>query len=208
MITWARRYGARGCLLLLIPLCAMAFELASGAVTLAWVRRYSNVVSNSQDMAAAVLRDPAGNIIVAAYTDDGAAGRDLLLLKYSGTNGVLLWQQRYAGVHFVGGAAVDVQGNVAVAGFSHNGENYDYFTAKFSGDGALLWTRRYDGPSDDQALAVAFDASGNVVVTGGSSQEEFVNDDDELTRFDYYTAKYAAADGAILWEQRYNGPGN
>ncbi len=25
---------------------------------------------------------------------------------------------------------------------------------------------------------------------------------------DYYTAKYAAADGALLWEQRYNGPAN
>jgi len=211
MNRWLRRYGARGSfLVLLVPLCAVAvlYELANGAVTQAWVRRYSNVVSNSQDVAAAVLRDSAGNIIVAAYTDDGFAGRDLLLIKYSGTNGALLWQQRYEGVHFIGGAAVDAQGNIAVVGFSHNGENYDYFTAKYLGDGALLWTRRYDGPSDDQALAVAFDSSGNVVVTGGSSQEDFVNDDDELTRYDYYTAKYAAADGALLWERRYNGPGN
>src|SRR5688572_139507 len=151
MNRWVRRYGARCSFLLLVALVAVAclYELANGAVTQAWVRRYSNVVSNSQDVAAAVLRDPAGNIIVAAYTDDGFTGRDLLLIKYSGTNGALLWQQRYPGVHFIGGAAVDAQGNVAVAGFSHNGENYDYFTAKYSGDGALLWTRRYDGPSDD-----------------------------------------------------------
>src|SRR2546430_11716057 len=25
---------------------------------------------------------------------------------------------------------------------------------------------------------------------------------------DYYTAKYAAADGVLLWEKRYNGPAN
>jgi len=30
----------------------------------------------------------------------------------------------------------------------------------------------------------------------------------EFGTADYYTAKYAAADGALLWEQRYNGPAN
>lgn len=197
-----------GSLLALLLAAVCLDQLANGAVTQAWVRRYSNVVSNSHDFAAAVLRDSAGNIIVAAYTDDGFEGRDLLLFKYSGTNGSLLWQQRYESVHVIAGAAMDPLGNVAVVGYSHNGEDYDYFTAKYSEDGALLWTRKYDGPSDDQALAVACDASGNVVVTGGSSQDEWVNDDDGLTRHDYYTAKYAAADGAILWERRYNGPGN
>jgi len=39
---------------------------------------------------------------------------------------------------------------------------------------------------------VAVDGSGNVVVTGTSQGG-------------YYTAKYAAADGAVLWEKRYNG---
>jgi hypothetical protein len=48
-------------------------------------------------------------------------------------------------------------------------------------------------------VAVAVDSSGNVVVTGYSENE---------TDFDYYTAKYAAADGALLWEKRYNGPAN
>src|SRR5688572_3597526 len=210
MTGWVKRHGARGSFLVLLAVVAVAclYELANGAVTQAWVRRYSNVVSNSQDVATAVLRDSEGNIIVAGYTDDVSAGRDMLLINYSGTNGSLLWQQSYEGVHVIAGAAVDAQANVAVVGYSHNGEDYDYFTAKYSGDGALLWTRNYDGPSDDQALAVAFDASGNVVVTGGSSQDDYTNDDDGLTRYDYYTAKYAAADGALLWEKRYNGPGN
>ena len=46
---------------------------------------------------------------------------------------------------------------------------------------------------------MAVDGSGNVVVTGYS---------DNGTNDDYYTAKYAAADGALLWEKRYNGPAN
>ena len=42
--------------------------------------------------------------------------------------------------------------------------------------------------------------AGNVAVTGQSSDASFNGD--------YYTAKYAAADGALLWEKRYNGPAN
>lgn len=37
------------------------------------------------------------------------------------------------------------------------------------------------------------DGSGDVVVTGNSSS-------------DFYTAKYAAADGALLWKKRFVGP--
>ena len=43
------------------------------------------------------------------------------------------------------------------------------------------------------------DDNGNVVVTGVS---------DNGTNTDYYTVKYGAADGALLWEKRYNGPAN
>lgn len=209
MNRWVRRYGVRGGFLVLLAVVAVAGldELANGAVSKAWVRRYSNVISNAHDVAAAVLRDSAGNIIVAGYAD-GFDGSGMLLIKYSGANGSLLWQARHEGVDLISAAAVDAHGNVAVAGYSSNAEDWDFFTAKYSAEGVLLWTRQYAGPSDDKALAIAFDATGNVVVTGGSSQDDSRNDDDDYTRYDYYTAKYAAADGAILWERRYNGPGD
>jgi hypothetical protein len=96
-----------------------------------------------------------------------------------------------------------------VTGSSNGGASgADYYTAKYAGaDGALLWEKRYNGPSnlDDIARAVQVDGSGNAVVTGSSSTRPspsggFIND--------YYTAKYAASDGALLWETRYNGPAN
>src|SRR5262249_29117727 len=100
----------------------------------------------------------------------------------------------------------DGSGNVVVTGHSWNGTNYDYYTAKYAAaDGALLWEKRYNGPlnNDEHARAVAVDGSGNVVVTGVS--DVFFSHYCDLPRGDYYTAKYGAADGALLWEQRYNG---
>lgn len=96
--------------------------------------------------------------------------------------------------------AVDSSGNVVVTGSSGG-----YYTAKYAAsDGALLWSRRYQGPanSTDAATAIAVDSQGNVLVTGVSASGAPSQD------LDYYTAKYAAADGALLWEKRYNGPGN
>src|SRR5258706_1901403 len=56
------------------------------------------------------------------------------------------------------------------------------------------WVQRYNGPGngDDHPWAVAVDASGNVVATGTSESS-------------YYTAKYAAANGGLLWEKRLPG---
>src|SRR5882672_9947091 len=84
----------------------------------------------------------------------------------------------------------------------------DMLTIKYSGaDGSVLWQKRYNGPAniDDQPQALAVDGNGNGVGTGSS-----LGSFDSLGNLnaDYYTAKYAAADGALLWEKRYNGPGN
>src|SRR5688500_18514076 len=73
-----------------------------------------------------------------------------------------------------------------------------------SGNAAVieLWVQRYDGPSssDDVADAVVIDASGNVIITGRSY--------DYTNNGDYYTAKYSAGDGKLIWQKRYNGPAN
>ena len=42
------------------------------------------------------------------------------------------------------------------------------------------------------------DSAGNPVITGQSVG----------IKYDYYTARYAAANGALLWEKSYNGPAN
>jgi uncharacterized delta-60 repeat protein len=181
---------------------------AQGAVPEAWVQRYNNVVNDADDQAFKVVRDAAGDFIIAGTTDDGSSGLDMLTIKYSGADGSVLWQRRYNGPGYGEDSpkalAVDSSGNVLVTGNSLGSEiSIDYYTAKYAAaDGALLWEKRYNSPENgfDEASALAVDSNGNVVVTGSSSGTN--------GSYDYYTVKYTAADGAPLWEKRYNGPAN
>jgi hypothetical protein len=179
---------------------------------LLWQQRYNGPASRS-DFASAVAVDGSGNVVVTGTSGNGEPDYDYYTAKYAAGTGALLWERRYDGPghgdDYAQAVAVDGIGNVVVTGSSYNGAPYydiDYYTAKYAAmDGALLWERRYNGPADDYdfASAVAVDSSGNVVVTGSS-----YNTNGFFRNYDYYTAKYAAADGALLWEKRYNGPKN
>ena len=74
-------------------------------------------------------------------------------------------------------------------------------TLKYGPDGKLLWKNRYNGPNngEDYATAIAVDGNGNVYVTGESYGGSLLRD--------YATLKYDP-EGKLLWENRYNGPGN
>jgi outer membrane protein assembly factor BamB len=116
------------------------------------------------------------------------------------------WVARYngpgSGYDEAHALAVDGSGNVYVTGESWGvGTNRDYATVKYDGaTGDQLWEKRYNGPADndDVALDVAVDGSGNVYVTGQSVGSG--------TGSDYATVKYDGATGDQLWEKRYNGP--
>ena len=152
--------------------------------------------------------DGSGNVVVTgsswgSFDSFGNPHADYYTAKYAAADGALLWEQRYNGPansdDSAQAVAVDGSGNVVVTGSSGG----DYYTAKYAAaDGALLWEKRYNGPANgyDAAHALAVDGSGNVVVTGSSYNGSGSDD--------FYTAKYAAAYGALLWEKRYNGPAN
>jgi hypothetical protein len=94
--------------------------------------------------------------------------------------------------------AVDVQGNVYVTGQSWGlGGNFDYATVKYSSVGQQEWVARYHGPDDrnDQANAMAIDATGNVYVTGFSQNSDSYSD--------WATIKYNS-DGQEQWVARHS----
>ncbi|MBK8095185.1 MAG: choice-of-anchor D domain-containing protein [Verrucomicrobiaceae bacterium] len=179
---------------------------------LLWEKRY-NGPANSDDRGTRVAVDSADNVLITGKSIGSGTGYDSYTAKYAAADGALLWEKRYNGpANSDDGAysvAVDSAGNVAVTGHSYIGTSHDYYTAKYAAaDGALLWEKRYNGPanSDDGAYSVAVDNAGNVAVTGFSLDYNYGNND--YYDYDCYTAKYAAADGALLWEKRYNGPAN
>ena len=201
---WSAKFAAVLALLTCANLTFVA-PLTRAAVTVAWAQRYHGPSTNS-DFANAMAVDADGNVVVTGSSNNGTNG-DYYTAKYAAADGTLLWEKRYNGPangqDYANAVAVDGNGNVVVTGSSHNGTDLDYYTAKYAAaDGALLWEQRYNHSAygDDEAFAVALDGSGNVVVTGYSCDATIID------VADYYTAKYAAADGALLWEKRYHGP--
>lgn len=156
------------------------------------------------DQACALALDAAGNVYVtgSSQLSSGAGGWDYVTVKYD-ASGNQLWANRYNGSankdDLASAIAVDTNGNVVVTGKSKNAsDKFQYATVKYNNAGNQLWLRTYVGSaaSEDNATAVAVDATGNVYVTGKSKGT--------LTAFDYATIKYAPA-GTQLWASRYSG---
>ncbi len=177
-----------------------------------WEQRYNGPAGSGLDGATALWLDPFGNAVVTGQSFTPSSELDYYTAKYSGTDGSVSWEQSYDGpssrIDYASAVSGDRFGNVLVTGYSHNGTNYDYYTAKYaSTNGELLWERRYDGPingnasrrGEDQAMGIGVDHQDNVVVVGGA---------DDGNHRDMYSVSYAGTDGSPIWERRYNGPGN
>ncbi|MBI4602845.1 MAG: hypothetical protein HY721_12885 [Planctomycetes bacterium] len=176
----------------------------SRAGDLLWEQSYDGP-GGGWDEPAALAIDGDGSVLVAGLSYHPATLHDIVILKYS-SDGTPLWERRYDGPRggndIARALAIDGSGNVLVTGYSSaDGVTHDFVTLKYSPSGDLLWEARYDGPggSEDWPAALAADAADNVYVTGFSRGAG--------TSGDYATLKYSPA-GDLLWEARYDGPGN
>jgi uncharacterized delta-60 repeat protein len=170
-----------------------------------WLNRY-NGSANSYDEARSIAIDGLGNIYVVGSINNSGTGIDFSIIKY-GPAGNQIWIRNYNGPgNSTDGASslcFDSQNNVYVTGYSFGiGTDYDYATLKYSPNGGLQWSRRYNGPdsASDAARSISIDFLGNVYVTGESTGIG------TGTR-DYATIKYNS-NGDSLWVKRYNGTGN
>jgi hypothetical protein len=177
----------------------------SNSGVLLWTHEY--IGPGGRGNAWAIAVDSSDNVLVTGGSPPVSGGvHDYATVKYS-NGGVPLWTNRFNGPgnseDQALAIAVDNSGNVFVTGTSYpQPGTRDYVTIKYSGEGVPLWTNRYNGPanSEDEALAIAVDNSGNVFVTGDSGVSSGIC-------CDYATIKYSG-DGVPLWTRRYNGPGN
>ena len=152
------------------------------------------------DEAISVVVDGSGNIYVAGYIDAGNTNDDVCLVKYDG-NGNTIWDTSYYSTttaflddHPMA-MAIAPSGNVVIAGWTEQGtwtsSTLDMLVLSYDPLGTLLFTKRYGRFANqrDEAAAVAVDGSGNIYVTGRSSNG--IDDD-------WVTMKLNAA-GTDLW---------
>lgn len=149
-----------------------------------WTRQFGTLQGTG---AAAVATDGAGNVIVAGGTGgalqgDGAGLGDAFVRVYS-PSGDLLWTRQIGSSDYDYGraVAVDGTGNITLVGTTSGalqGESVgssDIFVRVFSREGDVLRTRQFGTSAEDEGLAVAVDAFGNLALagwTGGVLQGE------------------------------------
>ena len=177
----------------------------SGAGVPLWTNVF-NGAANKDDRASALAVDGSGNLIVTGSSMAANGFYDYATIKYSGA-GLPLWTNLFnsIGNNYYSQPpllAVDGNGNVVVTGFTTgSGSSLDYATIKYSSAGVPLWTNLFNGAANntDQAIALAVDGSGNVLVAGWSKAANGY--------YDYATIKYSSA-GTPVWTNIFNGAGN
>ncbi len=164
-----------------------------------WVAYYGGV---GNDGANGIAVDGDGNVYVTGAAALGT--NDCATVKYD-SSGNELWVRTFDGTAHIddGGTdiAVDENGNVYVTGTCMDTLTYyNFLTICYNPMGMLQWHFNYNGPDSalDESYAIAV-KNGRVCVVGKSYDNE--------SNYDYATV-CLTTDGAILWAQRYNGPGN
>jgi hypothetical protein len=140
-----------------------------------------------------VTTDSAGNIYVAASS--------MGVAKYNPA-GVLQWNTPYNGE--LAGVVVDPAGNIYVSGFETEDPNWDFLTVKYGANGAVLWSRLYNGAvnDNDRVTDIKLDSGGNVVITGWAMGQ---SGGSEGWHQDYVTIKYSPT-GDQLWAAIFDSP--
>lgn len=126
----------------------------------------------------------------------------IVLLCITLSNATAQWTNRFNGegdfsdvFHAI---ARSTDGSIYASGYTINPDvSKDILLVKFNASGDTVWTRQFAGAGEgpDEALDMALDASGNIILTGYQKGSG--------TGFDFITLKYAP-NGNLLWTAIYN----
>jgi hypothetical protein len=173
-----------------------------------------------------VSTDASGNVIVAgrfAGTLDFGGGTltsggsdDVFVAKFT-PDGTHLWSKRFgdASAQYATDVTVDGSGNVTITGYLDGSIDFgggtltgagsiDIFVAKFDPTGAHLWSKRFGDSDEQNALSIAHDASGNLIIAGyfDGSVDFGGGALTSAGNYDIYVAKFDPA-GTHVWSKRF-----
>ncbi|REJ80369.1 MAG: T9SS C-terminal target domain-containing protein [Bacteroidetes bacterium] len=180
------------------------FQLSAQNLDRIWTSHFNSNGDNS-DRFNKVEHDGFGNYVAAGYTVRPGNYRDFLTIKFD-SNGDTLWVRTRNGKgNFddeVTCLAVDVSGNIYVAGYSDGGKSQnDILLVKYDANGNRLWDTTWNSSAwmDDVPVDMAIDPSGNILICGMAEPDTVPGSQD------YITLKYSP-NGTLLWQAQYSRP--
>lgn len=172
------------------------------AGSLVWSAQY-NGNGNGFDAANSLTLDTKGDLYVCGTTYESSAdSNNVIVRKYNGTSGTLVWSRQYDfGVNGHDGAVDVVFGDkkIFITGASFNGTNYDVVTISYDTLGNQQWVQRYDYNSLNDG-GYKLRVNGKTVVVIGAGQQN-------LTNIKYLTVRYRT-NGTFLNAQTHHGTTN
>lgn len=183
---------------------AVRFNAATGAVD--WSDEYAS--AGLGDDAYSISVNAAGDNVIGGFTGTAANGNDFLIVKHD-AGGTQAWARTFDGsansTDNAYGVAIDVSGNVIVAGQSATATTPEGVIRSYDSTGATNWTGTLVGSAGTSQVgsdfipatrgAMVTDSSGNVYVTGRSFNG---------TDYDAVTVAYDST-GTVLWTATYDG---
>lgn len=152
-----------------------------------WV---SQLGGNNYDNIYSLAADNQGNLVAAGYFTGAATigsspisaqgNEDILLAKFNGSSGELLWVKSEGGSNYDNARSVelDSNGNIYVTGhfttsvsFGEFGlttemNNPDVFVVKYGSDGEVIWAKSAGGLENDWGKSLILGSTGIVHITG------------------------------------------
>ncbi len=137
----------------------------------------------------------------------GGYDTDIVLCKYAGKDGKLIWKQSYGGRHndmdWAQGIVLDSSGNPVIAGFSPNDTRYYSYLAKHDAlDGHLIWEHQgEDEPADELwhgSFGMKIGPNDDVVFVSSTKEQEPGGFTGRC-----FIQKFSGRDGRPLWTQRF-----
>jgi DNA-binding beta-propeller fold protein YncE len=184
----------------------IAYDAETGAK--AWAARYDGPASGD-DHAASLAVDPDGtDVFVSGGSESGATDADYATVTYRAATGEEGWARRYDGPagadDAASSSAVSPDGTLVLVtgGSERDGSRSDFATLAYrASTGAIVWLRRYDGPSSrlDYGASLAVSPDGLRVYVAGTSFGSG-------TTSDFATISYKTRTGVKVWVERYDGP--